>query len=306
MNATLQRMLVPFAPFFARHQKQVLALRLRKALGRRMQDPPESFHDKLFWMSSNTDTSLWTRLSDKVKVRDYVAQCCEDGVLTELFATYQTADDICFENLPERFVIKTNNSCASNCIVRSKSATDLDSVRLALAGWLRFPYGELTGQMHYARIKPLILAEELLYQDDQPDSLLPDYKFYCFDGDVRYCYVVSDRQFDAVHSHKRMLYDMDWNAHPDVFKPGVPLGYASKPSSFEKMKEVARRLSRGIPFVRVDLYEVGGTVKFGEMTFLPGMHHGYTERFQEQLGEAIVLPPAGRCSPFSTSECEDQ
>ena len=295
-------MLVPFAPFFAQHQKQVLALRLRKVLGRRMQDPPVSFHDKLFWMSTNTDTSLWTRLSDKVKVRVYVVKCCGDRVLTKLYATYQTADDICFENLPERFVIKTNNGCGANCIIRAKSAADLDSVRSTLAEWLRFPYGELTGQMHYARIEPLILAEELLYQQGRPDSLLPDYKFYCFDGDVRYCYVVSDRQFDTVHSHKRMLYDMDWKAHPDVFKRGVPLGYAGKPSSFEKMEEVARRLSQGIPFVRVDLYEVGDAVKFGEMTFLPGMHHGYTERFQEQLGEAIVLPPAGKCSSFGIPE----
>lgn len=306
MNPAIQRMLVPFAPFFAQHQKQVLALRLRKVLGRRMQDPPVSFHDKLFWMSTNTDTSLWTRLSDKVKVRDYVVQCCGDRVLTKLYATYQTADDICFENLPERFVIKTNNGCGANCIIRAKSAADLDSVRSTLAEWLRFPYGELTGQMHYARIEPLILAEELLYQQGRPDSLLPDYKFYCFDGDVRYCYVVSDRQFDTVHSHKRMLYDMDWKAHPDVFKRGVPLGYAGKPSSFEKMEEVARRLSQGIPFVRVDLYEVGDAVKFGEMTFLPGMHHGYTERFQEQLGEAIVLPPAGKCSSFGIPECEDR
>ena len=306
MNPAIQRMLVPFAPFFAQHQKQVLALRLRKVLGRRMQDPPVSFHDKLFWMSTNTDTSLWTRLSDKVKVRDYVVQCCGDRVLTKLYATYQTADDICFENLPERFVIKTNNGCGANCIIRAKSAADLDSVRSTLAEWLRFPYGELTGQMHYARIEPLILAEELLYQQGRPDSLLPDYKFYCFDGDVRYCYVVSDRQFDTVHSHKRMLYDMYWKAHPDVFKRGVPLGYAGKPSSFEKMEEVARRLSQGIPFVRVDLYEVGDAVKFGEMTFLPGMHHGYTERFQEQLGEAIVLPPAGKCSSFGIPECEDR
>lgn len=258
-----------------------------------MQDPPRSFHDKLFWMSVNTDTGLWTALADKVKVRDYVARRCGDDVLAQLYATYPTAQAVDFEELPERFVIKTNNGCASNCIVRSKSTADLEAVRTVLAQWLAFPYGELTGQMHYARIKPLILAEELLCQREEPDSVLSDYKFYCFGGDVRYCYVVSDRQFDTVHSHKRMLYDMDWNALPQVFKEGVPIGYSEKPACLEEMARVAGRLSQGIPFVRVDLYAVNGTVKFSEMTFLPGMHHGYTESFQEELGQEISLPPAG-------------
>lgn len=290
MNPALQRCLVPFAPLFARRQSLVLALRLRKALGRRMQNPPASFYDKIFWMSTHTDTSLWTALADKIQVREYVAEHCGSEILPKLYATYDTAAGIDFEALPDSFAIKTNNGCATNYLVRSKSDTDLEAIRKGLNRWLTFPYGALTGQMHYARIVPMILAEELLVQEDESDAPLVDYKFYCFDGEVRYCYVVSDRHFDQRHTHSRMLYDMDWKPLPQVFVDGVSLSQSQRPASLPRMKAVAEQLSQGIPFVRVDLYEVNGLIKFSEMTFMPGMDTGFSEDFQRELGDLIQLP----------------
>ncbi len=302
MNTLLQRGIVPLAPILSRHQSSVLGLRFRKSLGRRMQDPPVSFYDKIFWMSAHCDTSQWTRLADKVEVRDFVSERCGSDLLTKLYGVYERAEDIDFDAFPDSFVVKTNNGCASNYIVRSKETADLEGIRAGLAKWLSFPYGELTGQLHYSRIKPRILAEELLYQADAPEETLTDYKFYCFDGDVRYCYVVMDRVFDQRHTHKRMMYDAQWNELPGVFDAGAALGHALKPSAFGDMVEAAEKLSRGIPFVRVDLYEIDGSVKFSEMTFMPGMHAGYTEAFQEELGggylvaAAVWNPNDGRCA----------
>lgn len=293
MNPVIEAVALVLAPSLARHQHAVLSARFLKALGRRRQDPPRSFYDKVFWMSENADTALWTQCADKVGVRGYVANRCGEEVLPELYAIYRRADDIDFEALPERFAIKTNNGCASNYLVRLKSETDLDAVRAGLARWLRFPYGELTGQLHYARIEPCILAEELLSQEDDPNATLVDYKFYCFGGEPRYCYVVSNRTFDAKHTHTRMMYDTSWKPLAGAFTTGKALNYTNAPHTLAVMLEVAGKLSEGIPFVRVDLYEVNGKVRFSEMTFMPGMDPGFTEEFQIELGDLLELPMAG-------------
>ena len=255
-----------------------------------MQNPPRSFYDKIFWMSANCDTSMWTKLADKIEVRDFVESRCGAGVLTNLYGVYEKAEDVNFESLPNSFVIKTNNGCASNYIIKSKAAVDLEGVRKGLDKWLSFPYGELTGQLHYSHIKPRILAEELLQQTNAPDEPLTDFKFYCVNGEVHYCYVVMDRVFDQKHSHKRMMYDIHWNELSGVFVDSANLQQINKPSSFDQMVEIARELSKGIPFVRVDLYEVNGSVKFSEMTFMPGMDPGFTESFQRDMGDLIMLP----------------
>lgn len=309
MNPVIETAAPIVAPFLARHQHAVLSARFRKALGRRRQNPPRSFYDKIFWVSEYADTSLWTACADKVGVRSYVADRCGEGILPELYATYDDADDIDFDALPERFAIKTNNGCASNYLVRSKSGADLDAVRAGLARWLRFPYGELTGQLHYARIEPRVLAEELLSQRDEPDATLVDYKFYCFGGEPRYCYVVSNRTFDTKHTHTRMMYDTSWKPLERAFTPGKALDYTDAPSSLAAMMDVAGKLSEGIPFVRIDLYDVNGEVKFSEMTFMPGMDPGFTEEFQNELGGGIVLPeplskhdsPSSRNAPIGNT-----
>lgn len=287
--------LAPLASLFVLFRKPLLNLRFRKALGRRMQKTPKSFYDKVFWMSLNADTSLWTKLADKIMVRDYVKGRCGEKLLPQLYKTYELVDDIDFEELPNSFVIKTNNGCSSNYIVRSKEAECLEYIREGLRKWLRVPYGELTGQMHYAGIKPMVLAEELMYNENDPEGVLVDYKFFCFDGDVRYCYVAMDRAFGQVHSYRRMMYNMDWEALPGVFVQGFDTGFCERPSTFEEMRKVASLLSEGIPFVRVDLYEVNGQVKFGEMTFTPGLGCGFTDEFQRTMGDLIELPKGLTC-----------
>lgn len=294
MNPIAQKAAAPLASIFGRHQDLVLSLRFRRALGRRRQDPPTSFYDKVFWMSANADTSLWTRCADKIAVRGYVAERCGEEILPKLYAVYDSARDIDFASLPDTFAIKTNNGCASNYLVRGKDkeGTDLEGVRLGLEHWLNFPYGELTGQLHYSKIPPRIFAEELLFEERNPDATLTDYKFYCFDGEPRWCYVVANRRFDQKHTHDRMIYDMGWSPHPECFVAGKSLAGVGRPEALDEMREVAASLSSGIPFVRVDLYQVDGAVKFSEMTFMPGMDPGFTEDFQKELGEDIHLPLA--------------
>lgn len=288
MNA-IYNLLKPFAPIIGKYHKFVLSLRYRKALGRSIEKKnPKSFYDKIFWLSCNSDTTEWSRLADKYAVREFIKEKIGEEYLPQLYGVYDSADEIDFDKLPNSFVIKTNNGCASNFLVRDKKNTDLEKIRKELAYWLKFPYGELTGQRHYSRIKPRIIAEEFMYQEKNPQAALIDYKFYCFDGKPMYCNVLSERIFNT-HRFKKHMYDMDWEPIPGMFTSTDDLQEIDRPVTFESMKEIAGKLAEGFSFVRVDLYEINGKIKFGEMTFMPGMGMGWNEKTQYEFGSLIKI-----------------
>lgn len=112
---------------------------------------------------------------------------------------------------------------------------------------------------------------------------LNDYKFYCVNGVPMYVIVYTDRVANS-HEMKRTIYDMNWNLRQDYLgRYAVPGPEITKPNSFEKMKEMAQKLSEPFPFVRVDFYEINGKPVFGEMTFTPGMQETSTA-FSKELG----------------------
>lgn len=284
----IYKLLKPFSSIIGRYPEEVFALRLRKDLGRKIdRKNPRSLYDKIYWLCFNTDTSLWSKLADKYVVRAYVAEKCGQDILTNLYGVYNSIEEIDYSKLPNKFVIKTNNGCASNFLIKDKTSTDLKAINKELDFWLKFPYGELTGQKHYTKIPPKIIAEELLYQNDSPNATLVDYKFFCFHGIPYYCEVISDRIF-GTHVHNKMMYDMKWKALPECFKEGCPTALVDKPKTLDEMISVAQILSQNFKFVRVDLYEVNGKIKFGELTFTPTTH-SFTEEFQLKLGEIIKL-----------------
>ena len=285
------KLIRPFAPVLANFQKLILSFRYRWALGRNMEKDPKSFYDKIIWMSCNSDTSIWSLLADKYKVREFVKERIGGEYLPILYGVYNSVKDVDFSQLPNSFVIKTNNGCASNFLVRDKLNTDLNKILKELGFWIKFPYGELTGQRHYSRIEPKIIAEEFMYQKETPQSTLIDYKFYCFDGEPMYCNVISERVFNT-HLFKKHMYDMNWKPLPHFFTESSKslLKEIEKPKTFEEMKFVAKQLAKGFNFVRVDLYEINGEVKFGEMTFMPGTDMGWNDDTQLYFGSLIKLP----------------
>lgn len=287
-------LLNPFHGLLGRIAPQWVALRYFKAYHRLMKTRnPRLYHDKVFWLMVNTPQDRQTRLSDKYAVRSYVAERCGEELLTRLYGVYKSAGEIDFDALPDSFVLKTNNGCATNLIVRDKSALDRRKACRQLDRWLGLHFGELTGERHYARISPCIIAEELLVQDGDPAKPLIDYKLECFDGEPAFCGVYSDRQ-EGTHHKRYMFYDIDWQPMPqvlDVTKKGVDLGAVTPPPPcWEEMKQIARRLSAGFAYVRVDMYVIDGRPRFGELSFTPGMDLRYTLAFQQQLGDMIKLP----------------
>lgn len=250
---------------------------------------PQSLNDKIAYMEFRTDTTEWTRLADKVRVREYVEECGFKDHLTKLYGVYTHANEIDYDKLPNSFVLKTNHGSATNILVKDKSNINVNDVNQQLEAWLKTDYGYKTCQPHYSKIKPLILAEEYLVdkETERKGKPLIDYKFYCINGEAKYVFVYLERLPNS-HIMKKMVYDMNWNTHPEYLGRDSVVGEViACPSSFAMMKDMANVLSHKFPFVRVDFYEINGNPVFGEMTFTPG-HQSASLEFLDMLGKEIV------------------
>lgn len=285
----LRELLNPFAGLIKYLGKPIYAIRYYRAyhLFCNLKNPV-MFHDKLTWLSYNTDTSRWSELADKYNVRAYVTEKCGAQYLNELYSVYDSPEDVDFEKLPNQFVLKMTNGCAMNLIIRDKSNLDIAQVKKRMSFWMKFRFGDLTSQPHYSAIKPRIIAEKLLVQNKNADSGLIDYKFNAFNGYIDSIDVYSQR-IEGTHLFSSMIYDTDWNPHPEWLDPTkVTYAEVEKPTCFEKMKEIASVLSTGFPYVRVDLYCIDNQPIFGEMTFTPGFAY-HTLECQRRFGDLIVL-----------------
>ena len=204
-------------------------------------------------------------------------------------------------NLPDTFVLKTNNGYGQVIIVNDRQKADIRSIRRTLNHTLRKKFGRMTAEHHYFGIKPRIIAERLLPSEPAFGNSLIDYKFYCFDGNPYCCMVCYNRKSPS--DVKTGLYDArTWKnighyvtgKYYDPHQCDIP-----RPASLDRMLDAAKRLSSGFPQVRVDLYEVAGNPVFGELTFTSsaGMDTGFSQEFQELMGSQISLPPAKRTQP---------
>lgn len=212
----------------------------------------------------------YARLADKYAVREYVAATIGEEHLTPLLGHYTSPSEIDFDALPASFVLKTTNGCATNIIVKDKSKLDRADAIAKLEKWMKMRYGRSTGEPHYTKIPPAIIAEEFISDPENPDAPLNDYKFYCIDGKPYYMFLCANRQAGS-HRFDAMIYDMDWREHPEYIRPGVSLIRMPRPANFDKLKEVVAKLAAPFKFLRVDFYLVGDKPIFGELTFTPGI-----------------------------------
>lgn len=256
-------------------------------------DNPKNLIEKIYWLQFNTDTSLWTKCADKYLVRDYVKECGYENNLAKLYGKWDIIDDIDFLKLPRQFVLKANNGCGTVMIVRNKEDLNIKETKKKLKRWLNLPYGYNGAQLHYTKIKPYIIAEELLENKKEDmlnnSNVLIDYKIWCINGEPDAIIVVYDR---TETNYSLSAFDLDWNNISEFVLETSQGTYGGigieKPKSLGKLIEMAEKLSEGIPQVRVDLYEVNGKPVFGEMTFTTGYGDESLEYF-EYLGSKIDL-----------------
>lgn len=257
---------------------------------------PSDLNEKIQYLSLYTDTSAWTQLTDKYGVRAYVEERGLGHILNTLYGVWDSADDMDFSMLPEQFVLKATHGSGDGIIVRDKSLLDTDHVRDVFRHTLSETYGLAEGNLHYSRIRPRVIAEALLVNDEwssRYSSSLIDYKFWCFNGKAHYILTCTNRK--GANKSELLTYDTAWNPHPeyglynDHYLEGSPM---PPPPRLDDMIHIAETLAAPFPLVRVDLYNTGGRIVFGEMTFtsLGGFMNYYTPSFLQKAGSLVTLP----------------
>lgn len=248
---------------------------------------PVDLNEKILWLYFNTNTTEWSRLTDKLLVRDYVVDNGYEKKLKKVYAIWNTVEEVDFSTLPDSFVLKCNNGSGRLMVIKDKSKISSSKVLKEMKNWMTkddFGY-----EYHYRIIKNKLFAEE--YVELTGFNSVADYKFWCFNGVPSYVWVCTNRDSTGAYT---MIYDMCWNPCPqylnanafyklDIVRP--------KPSQFEYMKEMAAALSKSFPVVRVDLIEADDNVYFGEMTFtsVGGLNSMYSKEFLQKTGSLITL-----------------
>ena len=249
---------------------------------------PVTFNEKLQWLKLYDRRPEYTRMVDKYRVRDYIKETIGEEYLIPLLGVWEDPKDIDFGKLPDRFVLKCNhNSGRGMYICREKTGMDLEAVRRGLARGLAQDYYRTSREWPYKDVPRRIIAEEFL---PGGESGVADYKFMCFNGTVKCCFVCTDR-FSEKGLHIT-FFDRDWNVMPvRREEPSVPEGLP-RPENYEKMVSLAEKLAQGHPFLRVDFYEAEGRIWFGELTFYPGsgLKPFYPDKWDGILGSWIRLP----------------
>ena len=255
---------------------------------------PHDLNEKINWLKFYGDTSKWADLADKYKARDYVESLGLGDILVKLYGKWDKANMIDWDSLPNQFVLKVNNGCGDVLICKDRTKLEKEATVKIYNKLVTSKYGDVSGEPHYAKITPCIIAEELLDITKQPiqSSSLIDYKVWCLNGKPFCIWCAWNRRG---HSADSVIYDTDWNYHPEwsvfsrTFKEGDTR--LPKPQNLNKMLDVASRLSTGFPILRVDLYEVDGKVYFGELTFtsLGGFMDYLTPEILQKMGEMVNL-----------------
>ncbi len=247
-------------------------------------DNPQTYSEKLNWLKIYDRNPLYTKLVDKYEVRDYVKEKIGEEYLFPLLGVWDKFEDIDFDKLPNRFVLKCTHDFGSVVIVNDKADFDKETAKKAINSELKYNFFYRGREWAYKNVKPRIIAEENMQIGD---TRLVDYKFFCFGGKVKYMYIATGRgkdlRFDFFTRDFRHIETTNEVPNADI----AP----EKPSCYEKMITIAEELAKGINNVRVDLYDVGGRVYFSELTFYfnGGMSTFEPYEMDVELGKDFIL-----------------
>lgn len=236
-------------------------------------DNPKTLTEKINWYKLNWRDPLAKQCVDKYEVRKYVESVFGEGTkyLNDLFGIWSTADEIDFDALPDKFVLKPTNGSGDIVVCNDKSTLDITEAKKTLSKYSSRPFYTKTKEWAYYDLPYRIIGERYIESSD--DFQIKDYKFFCFYGKPEFLFVASERGTEHL---KFDFFDLDWNWLP-VTNGHEHNPQIKKPEHFDEMLEVARKLSAPFPHVRVDLYEEEGKVFFGELTFY---HFGGFTRFE--------------------------
>ena len=268
-----------------------LKVKFRQLMGKKLNlKNPQTFSEKLQWLKLYDRRPEYTTMVDKYAVKGYVAKIIGDEYIIPTLGVWDRPEDIDWDSLPNQFVLKCTHDSGGLVICRDKSKLDKKAATTKLRKTLKQNYYRKWREWPYKNVPRRIIAEQ--YIEPAPDLKdLPDYKFFCFDGEVKALFVATDRQKEG-EEVKFDFFDADFNRLP--FKQGHEHAAVTprKPKNFEVMKKAAAQLSKGLPHARVDLYEVGDKVLFGEITLFhfSGLVPFRPEEWDKVFGDMLTLP----------------
>jgi hypothetical protein len=232
-------------------------------------------------------TPIKTKLTDKYLVRDWVKERIGEKYLIPLIGVWDKFDDIDFDRLPDKFVLKFNHGCGWNIIVKDKSTFDKDAAKRKFGRWLNTNFAFINGlELQYKDITPKIIAEEFIENEGMD---LYDYKIWCFNGKPKFVMFLAERQIGL----KMAFYDLNWNILPFTYSYPQYEKLVPKPDNLDEMLDVAKILCKDFVHVRVDCYRLDDcSLKFGEMTFTTasGACNWNPPEYDLVLGQMITLP----------------
>lgn len=246
---------------------------------------PQTYNQKLQWIKLYDKNPLMPKCCDKYAVREYVTNMGCGDILNELYWDGFDPDEIPYDTLPDKFVIKVTHGSTFNIIVHDKSTLDKKDVSRKIKKWLHARFIACYGEWFYGIEKPRIIVEKYLDPGNGQD--LYDYKIFCFNGKAKLIDIHSGR----FGEHKRNVYDLDWN-----FLDNVHLKYEHgetipKPSVLPELLQYAEKLSAPFLHARVDFFIVKDKIYFGEITFTNGA--GFDPitpfEFDKEMGNMLKL-----------------
>ena len=265
----------------------MLSIQYYIKLGRRIKwSAPTRFTEKLQLYKTQYRNANMGKCVDKYAVREYISMKGLDCILNELYGVYDKAEDINFDTLPEKFVIKTTDGSGGNNIIicGNKQELDIHKTIKTVNSWLNIKDANVGREWAYTQIeKSRIIVEQFLENRTNPEAGIEDIKILCFNGVPHYIIVDVDRYI----GHKRNFYNIKWEK-VDVDSDCCQFDYEfPKPSNLDEMLDIDAKLSSEFPFVRVDLYNIDGKVYFGELTFYPwsGYVQFNPDSFDKHLGD---------------------
>lgn len=290
----IYKMRMRLHPLFPVADDSYVRMMFYRDMGYRLDlDNPTTFNEKLQWLKVYNHRPEYTAMVDKVAAKEYVASIIGPEYIIPTLGVWERFEDIDFAELPEKFVLKTTHDSKSVVICTDRSTFDVEAAGKRLTASLNRSYYLKYREWPYKDIPPRIIAEK--YMVDESGTELKDYKFSCYNGEAKDVMLCFDRSSGDT---KFYFFDRAWNLlRYNRRGHEAPEGFTvPKPKNMDKMFDIASRLSQGIPYLRVDLYNVDGAIYFGELTFFPrsGCDSNLLRETDLLFGSRIELPKEKR------------
>lgn len=284
MNYYLKRVFLALTKWIPDEQytKLIYLLKMHEKLEL---DPPKSFPEKIQWLKLYGLKPEYEQMADKIAVRRIVRERIGEQYLAKLYGVFEKPENIKIDDMPQSFVLKCTHDSGSIRICHDKSTFDFKEAKRFLNRRLKLPFYLEGRENVYRNIKPRVVCEELLGDGKKAPC---DYKLFCFNGEPELIMVDVDR----FENHRQYFYDKEWK------RVYLKSGYKAaegidlcRPKCLMELLQLAREMSKGIPFVRSDFYIVENKIFFGEMTFYhgAGLQHLYPKELEMKYAEMILI-----------------